>query len=48
MLPETRYTTTEISLRLGSTSIHYFSKSFNMKYHMSPSEFVKQNLQPKK
>ena len=26
----------------------YFSKSFNMKYHMSPSEFVKQNLQNKK
>ena len=35
----------EISLRLGYSSIHYFSKSFNMKYHMSPSEFVKQNCQ---
>jgi methylphosphotriester-DNA--protein-cysteine methyltransferase len=32
-------------LRLGYSSIHYFSKSFNMKYHMSPSEFVKQNCQ---
>ena len=45
MLLENRYTISEISLRLGYTSIHYFSKSFNMKYHMSPSEFVKQNLQ---
>ena len=48
MLLENRYTISEISLRLGYTSIHYFSKSFNMKYHMSPSEFVKQNLQNKK
>ena len=48
MLLENRYTISEISLRLGYTSIHYFSKSFNMKYHMSPSEFVKQNLQIKK
>ena len=42
---ENRYTISEISLRLGYSSIHYFSKSFNMKYHMSPSEFVKQNCQ---
>ena len=45
MLLENRYTISEISLRLGYSSIHYFSKSFNMKYHMSPSEFVKQNCQ---
>lgn len=45
MLLENRYTISEISLRLGYSSIHYFSKSFNLKYHMSPSEFVKQNLQ---
>ena len=45
MLLENRYTISEISLRLGYSSIHYFSKSFNKKYHMSPSEFVKQNCQ---
>lgn len=45
MLLENRHTISEISLRLGYSSIHYFSKSFNMKYHMSPSEFVKQNSQ---
>ena len=42
------YAYQDYDLRLGYTSIHYFSKSFNMKYHMSPSEFVKQNLQNKK
>lgn len=45
MLRENRYTISEISLSLGYSSIHYFSKSFNMKYHMSPSEYVKQNRQ---
>ena len=45
MLLENRYTISEVSLRLGYSSIHYFSKSFNMKYHMPPSEFVKQHLQ---
>lgn len=36
-------TISEISLQLGYNSIHYFSKAFNMKYHMSPSKFIKEH-----
>lgn len=43
MMLEGRSTISEISLKLGYNSIHYFSKAFNMKYHMSPSKFIKTN-----
>ena len=41
MLRENKYTVSEISLRLGYSSIHYFSNAFNQKYHISPSEYAK-------
>ena len=41
MLRENKYTISEISLRLGYSSIHYFSNAFNQKYHISPSEYAK-------
>lgn len=43
MMLDGRSTISEISLKLGYNSIHYFSKAFNMKYHMSPSKFIKMN-----
>ena len=42
MLRENKYTVSEISLKLGYSSIHYFSNAFNQKYHISPSEYAKQ------
>ena len=41
MLRENKYTISEISLKLGYSSIHYFSNAFNQKYHISPSEYAK-------
>ena len=41
MLRENKYTVSEISLKLGYSSIHYFSNVFHQKYHISPSEFAK-------
>lgn len=41
MLRENKYTISEISLKLGYSSIHYFSNAFNHKYHMPPSEYAK-------
>lgn len=41
MLRENKYTVSEISLKLGYSSIHYFSNTFNQKYHISPSEYAK-------
>jgi AraC-like DNA-binding protein len=41
MLRESKYTISEISLKLGYSSIHYFSNAFNQKYHMSPSEYAR-------
>ena len=41
MLRENKYTISEISLKLGYSSIHYFSNAFNQKYQISPSEFAK-------
>ena len=38
---ENKYTISEISLKLGYSSIHYFSNAFNQKYHISPSEYAK-------
>ena len=41
MLRENKYTISEISLKLGYSSIHYFSNAFNQKYHISPSAYAK-------
>lgn len=41
MLRENKYTISEISLKLGYSSIHYFSNAFNQKYHISPSEYAR-------
>jgi AraC-like DNA-binding protein len=41
MLRENKYTVSEISLKLGYSSIHYFSNAFNQKYHISPSEYAR-------
>lgn len=41
MLRQNKYTISEISLKLGYSSIHYFSNAFNQKYHISPSEYAK-------
>ena len=41
MLRENKYTISEISLKLGYSSIHYFSNAFNQRYHISPSEYAK-------
>ncbi len=41
MLRENKYTISEVSLKLGYSSIHYFSNAFNQKYHISPSEYAK-------
>jgi AraC-like DNA-binding protein len=41
MLRESKYTISEISLKMGYSSIHYFSNAFNQKYHMSPSEYAR-------
>lgn len=41
MLRENRYTVSEVSLKLGYSSIHYFSNTFTQKYHISPSEYAK-------
>ena len=41
MLRENRYTISEISLKLGYSSIHYFSNAFTHKYNMPPSEYAK-------
>lgn len=42
MIRENKYTISEIALQLGFNSIHYFSRAFTQKYHMSPSEYAKQ------
>lgn len=44
MIRENKYTISEIALRLGFNSIHYFSRAFTQKYHISPSEYAKQML----
>lgn len=41
MLRENKYTVSEVALKLGYSSIHYFSNAFNQKYHTSPSEYAK-------
>lgn len=41
MLLEGKYTISEISLKLGYSSIHYFSSVFTQKYQIPPSEYAK-------
>lgn len=41
MLRENKYTVSEVSLKLGYSSIHYFSNAFSQKYGISPSEYAK-------
>lgn len=41
MLRKNKYTVSEVSLRLGYSSIHYFSNAFSQKYGISPSEYAK-------
>ena len=41
LLRENKYTISEIAMKLGYSSIHYFSNAFNQKYHISPSEYAK-------
>lgn len=41
MICEDKYTISEIALMMGFNSIHYFSRAFTQKYHISPSEYSK-------
>ena len=41
MLRENKYTVSEIAMKLGYGSIHYFSNAFKQKYQISPSEYAK-------
>lgn len=41
LLRENKYTVSEVALKLGYSSIHYFSNAFSQKYHISPSEYAK-------
>ncbi len=41
LICENRYTISEIALKLGFSSIHYFSRAFTQKYHIAPSEYSK-------
>lgn len=41
MICEDKYTISEIALMMGFNSIHYFSRAFTQKYHITPSEYAK-------
>ena len=41
MIDEGTYNISEIALMMGFNSIHYFSRAFTQRYHMSPSEYSK-------
>ena len=41
LICENKYTISEIALKLGFSSIHYFSRAFTQKYHIAPSEYSK-------
>lgn len=41
MICEDKYTLSEIALMMGFNSIHYFSRAFTQKYHVSPSDYSK-------
>lgn len=41
MICEDKYTISEIALMMGFNSIHYFSRAFTQRYHITPSEYSK-------
>lgn len=41
LIKENKYTISEISEKLGFTSIHYFSRAFKKEFNLSPSEYAK-------
>ena len=41
LIKENKYTISEISEKLGFTSIHYFSKKFKKEFNISPSDYAK-------
>ena len=41
LIKKGEYTISEISNRLGFTSIHYFSRRFTTRYGVTPSEYAK-------
>ena len=41
LIKENKYTISEISEKLGFTSIHYFSRAFKKEFNISPSEYAK-------
>lgn len=45
LLEETDLTVSEISIRLGYESIHYFSRRFKERYNLSPSHIRKNNME---
>lgn len=47
MILEHKYTISEISTKLGFTSIHYFSRKFKEHFQMSPTEFAKSSYTKK-
>lgn len=41
LIKENKYTISEISEKLGFTSIHYFSRKFKKEFNISPSDYAK-------
>lgn len=41
LIKENKYTISEISEKLGFTSIHYFSRKFKQEFKLSPSDYAK-------
>ena len=41
LIKENKYTISDISEKLGFTSIHYFSRAFKKEFNLSPSEYAK-------
>lgn len=41
LIKENKFTISEISEKLGYTSIHYFSRKFKKEFNLSPSEYAK-------
>ncbi|WP_289804372.1 helix-turn-helix domain-containing protein [Dubosiella newyorkensis] len=42
MIQEHKYTISEISDRLGFTSVHYFSRKFKSHFSIAPTDYAKQ------
>ncbi|MEG0743950.1 MAG: AraC family transcriptional regulator, partial [Erysipelotrichaceae bacterium] len=41
LIKESLYTISEISSKLGFTSIHYFSRKFKQQFGITPSDYAK-------